>query len=95
MLPRRLHPRLGALMLIAAVSGPAAAQEAASAADRHHAEKCGSYYACIEHEPWQPGLHSGGYRSPGDSSGKAAPDHAREAPSPPSTGGWVQHDREE
>ena len=94
MLPRRLHLRFGALMLIAAVSGPVAAQEAPSAADRHHAEQCGSYYACIEREPWQPGLDAGGYRSPGDASGKAAPDHAPEAAAPAS-GGWMQHDREE
>jgi len=94
MLPRRLHLRLGPLMLIAAVSAPGAAQEAASAADRHHAEQCGSYYACIEHEPWQPGLDAGAYRSPADTSGKAASDHAPEA-APPASGGWVQHDREE
>jgi hypothetical protein len=93
MLHRRLHLRLGPLLLIIAVSGPGEAQEGASAGDRHHAEQCGGYYACIEHEPWQMGFDAGGYRSPADTSGKAS-DHASEA-ALPTSGGWVQHDREE
>lgn len=94
MLHRRLHLRLASLILIASVSGPGAAQEAASAADRHHAEQCGSYYACIEHEPWQPALEAGASKSPTDTSGRAPSEQVLEAASPAS-GGSVQHDREE
>ena len=92
MLHRRLHLALGLVVLIAAVSGPGMAQEAASEADRHHAEQCGSYYACIESEAWQPRPDASADTSPPDTSLKAA---SVEAPEPRASAGLQQHDTEE
>jgi hypothetical protein len=94
MLDRRLHLGLP-LVLIAALSGPGASQEAASPPDRHHAEQCGNYYACIEHAPWQPTPSASADRSPADtSSGKTPSEQAPEA-TPRASAGWLQQDREE
>jgi hypothetical protein len=92
MLHRRLHLVLGFLVVIAAGYGPGAAQEAASDADRHHAEQCGSYYACIESETWQPRPDAGADSSTADTSPKAA---SVEALEPRASAGWQQHDMEE
>jgi hypothetical protein len=92
MLHRRLHLALGPLFLIAAVSAPGMAQEAASEADRHHAEQCGSYYACIEHEAWQPRPEASADRSPPGTLPKAA---SVEASEPRASAGGLQHDMEE
>jgi hypothetical protein len=87
MLHRRLHLALGLLVVIAAGYGPGAAQEAISEADRHHAEQCGSYYACIESEAWQPRP---------DASADASPEAASvEAPQARASAGLLQHDMEE
>jgi len=92
MLHRRLHLALGPLFWIAAVSGPGAAQEAASEADRHHAAQCGSYYACIEQEAWQPRPDASADTSPTGTMPKAA---SVEAPESRASAGWQQHDMEE
>jgi hypothetical protein len=91
MLHRRFHLALGPLFLIAAVSAPATAQEATSEADRHHAGQCGSYYACIESEAWQPRPVASADTSPPGTSPKAA---SLEAPQPRACE-WLQHDTEE
>jgi hypothetical protein len=91
MLHRRLGLTLGPLFLIAAVSGPGAAQEAASEADRHHAGQCGSYYACIESEAWHPRPDASADTSPHGTLPKASV----EAAQPRASAGGLQHDMEE